>query len=106
MQPCFVPLLPCKDTLTGQQHSCYFKQKQLFACSQKEESCTGCGRREGVLRGCDGKGRILGGLGAIWDWWPIKAYRPCPEKYRKGETYQRAGQTLEEILGGKDIPTE
>lgn len=28
---------------------------------------------------CDGSGRIAGGIGAVpgFQWWPIKAYRPC-----------------------------
>lgn len=28
---------------------------------------------------CDGSGRIIGGIGVFLDWWPIKAYRPCPK---------------------------
>jgi len=69
-----------------------------------EQGCLGCGRPSGVLKGCDGKGRIVGGLGAIWNWWPIKVYKPCPEIYKHGGTYQRAGQTLDELFGRKDTP--
>ncbi|GMI18766.1 hypothetical protein TrLO_g14387 [Triparma laevis f. longispina] len=50
---------------------------------------------------CDGSGRILGGLGAfpLTSWWPIKAYRPCPNF--KGE-YRRSGQSLDEIAFGRE----
>ena len=50
---------------------------------------------------CDGSGRILGGLAAlpITSWWPIKAYRPCPNF--KG-VYKRQGQTLDEVAFGRE----
>uniref|UniRef100_A0A7S0G433 Uncharacterized protein n=1 Tax=Rhodosorus marinus TaxID=101924 RepID=A0A7S0G433_9RHOD len=63
----------------------------------ESEVCPGCRRVN-----CDG--RIQGGIGAIplFSWWPIKAYRPCPE-YIKTKKYKRAGQNLAEIggFGGK-----
>ena len=54
--------------------------------------------------GCDGRGRALGGLGAIplFSWWPIKAYRPCPTCAAKGMKYSRSGQTLDEIVFKKN----
>ena len=36
---------------------------------------------------CDGSGRILGGIGTVLEWWPIKAYRPCPNFVERGEQY-------------------
>ncbi len=53
---------------------------------------------------CDGSGRILGGLAAIelFAWWPIKAYRPCPECASRGVRYRRSGQTLDEIVFKKN----
>ena len=50
---------------------------------------------------CDGSGRILGGLAAfpLTSWWPIKAYRPCPNY--KG-VYRRSGQSLDEIAFGRE----
>jgi hypothetical protein len=40
------------------------------------------------------------------DWWPIKAFRPCPTCEREGRTYQRRGQGLNEVLFGvDDMPT-
>uniref|UniRef100_A0A7R9ZQN7 Uncharacterized protein n=1 Tax=Craspedostauros australis TaxID=1486917 RepID=A0A7R9ZQN7_9STRA len=51
---------------------------------------------------CDGSGRILGGIGVIFPWWPIKAYRPCPNFIEKGGLYQRSGQALDEIAFGRD----
>ena len=46
---------------------------------------------------CDGSGRILGGIGTVLVWWPIKAFRPCPNFVERGGQYQRAGQGLDEI---------
>jgi hypothetical protein len=51
---------------------------------------------------CDGSGRILGGIGVLLPWWPIKAYRPCPNFIERGGTYQRSGQGLDEIAFGRD----
>mmetsp|Transcript_9161 Transcript_9161/g.19023 ORF Transcript_9161/g.19023 Transcript_9161/m.19023 type:complete len:140 (-) Transcript_9161:784-1203(-) len=51
---------------------------------------------------CDGSGRILGGLGAVLPWVPIKAYRPCPNFIENGGRYQRSGQGLDEIAFGRD----
>jgi len=41
-----------------------------------------------VLKGCDGKGRVVGGLGATFDFMP-KAYRPCPQFEKAGGVYQK-----------------
>mmetsp|Transcript_11608 Transcript_11608/g.35474 ORF Transcript_11608/g.35474 Transcript_11608/m.35474 type:complete len:103 (-) Transcript_11608:218-526(-) len=80
-----------------------------FTCSAEPEAtsaagvekCPGCGREGGAVGGCDGEGRIAGGIGAVLKWWPIKAYRPCPE-YTKNKKYKRSGQSLAEIgFGGK-----
>lgn len=65
------------------------------------EVCAGCGREGGIGSGCDGEGRIIGGLGAVVAWWPIKAYRPCPDFLKAKKTYRRAGQSLEEIAFGR-----
>lgn len=46
--------------------------------------------------------RIGGGIGAVLDWWPIKAYRPCPNFIERGGFYQRSGQGLDEIAFGRD----
>ncbi|KAL7440283.1 hypothetical protein ACHAXM_007109 [Skeletonema potamos] len=51
---------------------------------------------------CDGSGRILGGIGVVLDWWPIKAYRPCPNFIERGGRYVRSGQALDEIAFGRD----
>ena len=54
--------------------------------------------------GCDGDGRVMGGLAAteLFQWWPIKAYRPCPECAKRGKRYGRTGQTLDEIVFKKN----
>ena len=46
--------------------------------------------------------RILGGIGTVLDWWPIKAYRPCPNLVDRGGEYVRSGQGLDEIAFGRD----
>jgi hypothetical protein len=46
--------------------------------------------------------RILGGLGAVLPWLPVKAYRPCPNFIENGGNYQRSGQGLDEIAFGRD----
>jgi hypothetical protein len=46
--------------------------------------------------------RIEGGIGVVLTWWPIKAYRPCPNFIDKGGVYQRSGQGLDEIAFGRD----
>lgn len=65
------------------------------------EKCPGCGRAGGPVSGCNGEGRIIGGLGAVVSWWPIKAYRPCPDFLNTKKKYQRAGQSLDEIAFGR-----
>ncbi|KAH7425706.1 hypothetical protein KP509_11G067100 [Ceratopteris richardii] len=64
--------------------------------------CKACGKAE-LESGCNGEGRIQGGLGALpgFDWWPIKAYRPCPAFIQSGGKYRRSGQSLSEIAFGK-----
>ena len=40
---------------------------------------------------CNQEGRVAGGIGAIagFDWWPIKAYRPCGKAAQAGVLYTR-----------------
>jgi hypothetical protein len=70
---------------------------------ETEESivCDACGRLGGPVGGCDGTGRVAGGFGAFVDWWPIKAYRPCPELGKAKKQYKRSGQSLDEIAFGR-----
>jgi len=44
----------------------------------------------------------LGGIAVVLPWWPIKAYRPCPNFINKGGIYERSGQGLDEIAFGRD----
>ena len=48
---------------------------------------------------CGGTGRLQGGLGVLpgLQWWPIKAFRPCPTCEAAGRTYNRRGQGLDEV---------
>ncbi|CAM9197865.1 unnamed protein product [Choristocarpus tenellus] len=69
--------------------------------------CPGYPKCSGEYRekGCDGTGRIVGGVGAFFEWWPVKAYRPCPSFTAAKYKYDRQGQTLNEVVfgsGGED----
>lgn len=70
------------------------------AARAADPRCRTCGRAS-VLRGCDGSGRVTGGLGAVLPFWPIKAYRPCPDFVAVGGKYTRKGQSLDEIAFGR-----
>mmetsp|Transcript_12730 Transcript_12730/g.25828 ORF Transcript_12730/g.25828 Transcript_12730/m.25828 type:complete len:93 (-) Transcript_12730:1261-1539(-) len=69
--------------------------------SDGQAPCAACGRQGGPLKNCDGNGRMLGGLAVVVPWWPIKAFRPCPELVAVQGTYVRAGQSL--VSGGLGI---
>lgn len=62
--------------------------------------CKACGKDE-IERGCNGEGRIQGGIATVpgFGWWPIKAYRPCPEFVASGGRYRRQGQSMDEVAG-------
>lgn len=63
--------------------------------------CKACGREE-MEKGCNGEGRIQGGIATVpgFGWWPIKAYRPCPEFLASGGRYRRRGQSMDEVASG------
>ncbi|XP_022942141.1 uncharacterized protein LOC111447296 [Cucurbita moschata] len=63
--------------------------------------CKACGKEE-IERGCNGEGRIQGGIATVpgFGWWPIKAYRPCPEFVASGGRYKRRGQSMDEVTSG------
>ncbi|XP_023527861.1 uncharacterized protein LOC111790947 isoform X2 [Cucurbita pepo subsp. pepo] len=63
--------------------------------------CKACGKEE-IERGCNGDGRIQGGIATVpgFGWWPIKAYRPCPEFVASGGRYKRRGQSMDEVTSG------
>jgi len=64
--------------------------------------CPSCGvKLSEAPKGCDGKGRVAGGMGAVVDWWPIKAYRECPALISSGKQYTRKGQITDEMLFGR-----
>lgn len=65
------------------------------AAPKQQVKCPDCDK-------CDGSGRIMGGIGQVLPWWPIKAYRPCPNFIDRGGQYQRAGQDVDEILWGSN----
>jgi len=71
--------------------------------SKSEAVCQLCGvpARE-IPSGCNQDGRVAGGLGAVvgFDWWPIKAYKPCGKAVKAGVRYTRKGQITEDIFFG------
>lgn len=104
-----VVALPRQSSSMAQQRPLVMSQTEPVSVdgAEKQEQaersgpCAGCGRPEGVAAGCDGNGRIIGGLGAFLSWWPIKAYRPCPDYLNAKKVYRRAGQSLDEIAFGR-----
>ncbi|XP_024995172.1 uncharacterized protein LOC112528387 [Cynara cardunculus var. scolymus] len=67
--------------------------------------CKACGKPE-IERGCNGEGRIQGGIATVpgFGWWPIKAYRPCPDFVATGGRYRRQGQSMDEVAGFGTVP--
>ena len=82
---------------------CQEAEPGVTEAEPKDAACPKCGAIP-LYPGCDGDGRVIGGLGAIplFEWWPIKAYRPCPKFIDRGGFYQRSGQGLDEIAFGRD----
>mmetsp|Transcript_28174 Transcript_28174/g.42625 ORF Transcript_28174/g.42625 Transcript_28174/m.42625 type:complete len:115 (+) Transcript_28174:103-447(+) len=86
--------------------TCFTRKPELSRCRLSEGpssevsptpeiKCPNCDQ-------CDGSGRIMGGIGLLLPWWPIKAYRPCPNFIEQGGKYIRTGQPLDEIAFGRD----
>ena len=78
---------------------------RVHMSSNEEEACGTCSNApkcSGAYRnkGCDGTGKIQGGIATIplFSWWPIKVYRPCPSYLQAGYSYQREGQTMDQVL--------
>lgn len=70
------------------------------------DKCAKCGvMRSDVPFGCDMDGHKVGGLG-IFEWWPIKAWGPCPKAAEAGIPYTRKGQGLDEVLFGNSQNSE
>ncbi|KAI5080221.1 hypothetical protein GOP47_0005700 [Adiantum capillus-veneris] len=78
------------------------KEARVATQSSPPVGCKACGRTD-LENGCNGEGRIQGGIGALpgFDWWPIKAYRPCPAFLQSGGRYRRSGQSLNELAFGQ-----
>lgn len=66
--------------------------------------CKACGKDE-IERGCNGEGRMQGGIATVpgLGWWPIKAYRPCPQFVASGGQYRRQGQSMDQVAGFKKV---
>ncbi|GFS36320.1 hypothetical protein Acr_00g0045350 [Actinidia rufa] len=64
--------------------------------------CEACGREESE-KGCNGEGWIQGGIATVpgSEWWPIKAYRPCPGLLASGGRYRRRGQSMDKVASGR-----
>mmetsp|Transcript_8751 Transcript_8751/g.10033 ORF Transcript_8751/g.10033 Transcript_8751/m.10033 type:complete len:120 (-) Transcript_8751:25-384(-) len=92
-----IPHNPLGDERFLSRH--YLSDENISANSEEKtdipkDKCPNCEK-------CDGSGRILGGIGVFLTWWPIKAYRPCPEFIERGGKYTRQGQPLDEIAFGR-----
>ncbi|MCO5599956.1 hypothetical protein L7F22_054063 [Adiantum nelumboides] len=83
-------------------HRRQVNRKRVFQCHGQILVCKACGRTK-LESGCNGEGRIQCGIGALpgFDWWPIKAYRPCPAFIQSGGQYRRSGQSLNELAFGQ-----
>ena len=69
--------------------------------------CPHCGvKNEDVPFGCDKMGHKAGGMGALFDWWPVKAWGPCPKATAAGLSYTRKGQGTDEMLFGSNDPDQ
>lgn len=65
------------------------------------DTCKHCGAAlSEVPLGCDQEGHRAGGMGAFFEWWPIKAWGPCPKASAVGLPYTRKGQPTDEMLFG------
>ena len=87
------------DSSSGGDEEENEQQQQPTAAAA--EVCPKCGIAKSEMT-CDGTGRMIGGLGAIFEWIPVKAYRPCPNLVESGGIYSRTGQGLDEIAFGRD----
>jgi hypothetical protein len=63
--------------------------------------CAHCGvALDDVPFGCDQMGHKAGGMGALFEWWPVKAWGPCERASAAGLPYTRKGQGTDEMLFG------
>lgn len=64
-------------------------------------TCAHCGAAlDDVPFGCDQLGHKAGGMGAFFEWWPVKAWGPCEKASAAGLAYTRKGQGTDEMLFG------
>lgn len=64
-------------------------------------TCAHCGASlDDVPFGCDQLGHKAGGMGAFFEWWPVKAWGPCERASAAGLPYTRKGQGTDEMLFG------
>merc|ERR1712194_224914 len=91
----FVPVVPQANRYYNNLVSLGESEGEVSETPPKPVKCPDCEM-------CDGSGRIEGGIGVFLKFWPIKAYRPCPQLIENGGFYQRSGQGLDEIAFGRD----
>ena len=71
--------------------------------TEVKDVCKKCGvKLSDVPFGCDQDGHKVGGAGALFEWWPVKAWGPCEKLAEAGIPYTRKGQGTDEILFGQD----
>jgi hypothetical protein len=90
------PILSKPNTETNQKKGLHLSLHVPTVVQKKTVS--------GTCEECGGTGRIQGGLGAmpLFEWWPIKAFRPCPTCEAEGRSYTRRGQVLDEVMNSQD----
>uniref|UniRef100_A0A7S2Z0Q0 Uncharacterized protein n=1 Tax=Chloropicon laureae TaxID=464258 RepID=A0A7S2Z0Q0_9CHLO len=104
------PLRSCGRPAAQRTSSRMLSASVRCQAEAREEQVTGQEEAMGRVRQvcncgeCDGEARIIGGMGAVpgFGWWPIKAYRPCPNFTKSGQTYKRKGQNLDKIMFGRE----
>lgn len=85
----------------------YAAPEQVEASTSEESpqpapnTCAHCGvSLADVPFGCDQLGHKAGGMGAFFEWWPVKAWGPCEKASAAGLAYTRKGQGTDEMLFG------
>jgi hypothetical protein len=96
-----------RNVRVGRDVQVYAAPEQTAADSAEEpaqpapNTCAHCGvPLEEVPFGCDQQGHKAGGMGALFEWWPVKAWGPCQKASAAGLPYTRKGQGTDEMLFG------
>eukprot|EP01025_Chloroclados_australasicus_P031036 TRINITY_DN3131_c1_g1_i2.p1 TRINITY_DN3131_c1_g1~~TRINITY_DN3131_c1_g1_i2.p1 ORF type:complete len:150 (+),score=14.81 TRINITY_DN3131_c1_g1_i2:177-626(+) len=104
-----IRVAPGRRGVHGRKAVCYAEPSEVSTDSplrqeeatQAASTCAHCGAPiSEVPFGCDQQGHKAGGMGAFFEWWPVKAWGPCPKAAAAGLAYPRKGQGTNEMLFG------